>query len=426
MQIDFEITSYHRLSPEQNSEMSVIDSATFGRSKDNDWTLPDPDKIISGVHARVDHEFDGYHLYDVSTNGVFINRSVEALGADLSHKLQENDIVSIGDYEIVVRKIIAKEINNSSVDNPVVIDNHQVSDPIKQQPEQFSSGHQSQTTEVFSLDRVDTDLQDHFRLPEFSIPTEWDLPLQEKTKSVQAKSRVMVNEPITPPSITQPKVPVDTIKASAKPIASVGLKNKDISENNDNCHAFLAGLGISKEKITNELTPQVYFELGESMSLLFLGLINTLRNRSSLKSEFKINQTTFQHKENNPLKFSANIDDVFQNLFVTKSNSFLPAKSAIESAFTDIEHHDKALSSAGLGALRGLLKELEPQTIENKTTVSDGYLTQFIKSNGEANCWRTYKELHEYLQDEVNTQGNIALNDDFVKAYDEKIKILSN
>lgn len=428
MQIDFEITSYHRLSPEQNSDMSVINSATFGRSTTNDWYLPDPDKIISGVHARVEKYKDGFHLYDESTNGVFINRSVEALGANCPHKLQENDIVSIGDYEIVVNKITTSDI----VDNDMagITDKVNASDQLTQSiqaMDEFSASIPSAPEQDFSLKNIDTELQDHFPIPDFSIPSEWEIPLADKViENDNIAPATAIKETITSTAPITVSEPVLTSKSPEQHAYEAPENSQKSVLSDDNCRAFLAGLGISDDKLNTELSPQVFFELGESMSLLFLGLINTLRNRSSLKSEFKINQTTFQHKENNPLKFSANIDDVFQNLYLTKSNSFLPAKRAIESAFTDIEHHDKALTSAGFGALQGLLKELQPEAIEDKTPVSDSYLSQFIKSNAEANCWKNYKKLHEYLQDELSTQGNIALNDDFVKTYDDKIKTLNN
>ncbi len=49
----------------------------IGRQQHLDWTLPDPSRYISGLHCEVRFEKGGYFLYDVSSNGTFLQR-VEA------------------------------------------------------------------------------------------------------------------------------------------------------------------------------------------------------------------------------------------------------------------------------------------------------------------------------------------------------------
>ncbi|TIV81205.1 MAG: FHA domain-containing protein, partial [Mesorhizobium sp.] len=46
-----------------------------------DWTLPDPDKFISGRHCEVRYEAGAFWLHDVSRNGTFINGSSQRLAA---------------------------------------------------------------------------------------------------------------------------------------------------------------------------------------------------------------------------------------------------------------------------------------------------------------------------------------------------------
>ena len=47
----------------------------IGRDTHLDWTLPDPTRVISGKHCEVRYRDGGYWLYDVSTNGTFLNGS---------------------------------------------------------------------------------------------------------------------------------------------------------------------------------------------------------------------------------------------------------------------------------------------------------------------------------------------------------------
>jgi predicted component of type VI protein secretion system len=49
------------------------EGGTIGRSLENDWILPDPDRYISGRHATIDHKGGMYYLADTSSNGVYMN-----------------------------------------------------------------------------------------------------------------------------------------------------------------------------------------------------------------------------------------------------------------------------------------------------------------------------------------------------------------
>ncbi len=65
-----------------------------------DWTLPDPDKVISGRHCEVRYEAGAFWLHDVSRNGTFVNGSSQRLTAP--HRLRKGDRLRIGRYLIGV------------------------------------------------------------------------------------------------------------------------------------------------------------------------------------------------------------------------------------------------------------------------------------------------------------------------------------
>ncbi|TPJ40070.1 type VI secretion system-associated FHA domain protein TagH [Mesorhizobium sp. B2-6-5] len=65
-----------------------------------DWTLPDPDKFISGRHCEVRYEAGAFWLYDVSRNGTYINGSSQRMAGP--HRLGHGDRVLIGRYVIFV------------------------------------------------------------------------------------------------------------------------------------------------------------------------------------------------------------------------------------------------------------------------------------------------------------------------------------
>ena len=473
MQVDFKIVSYHRLSPEQVSEFSVEDSAIFGRSNSCDWCLPDPEKVVSGSHVRIEKDAGGFYVYDTSTNGVFINRSVEPLGKDAKHRLYSEDLLAIGDYEITVNVIDEKE-HELPTSQPNFVDNEHLSQPesSNNEPVEFLAQDILSSTKSAALPIVNNDLNDSFVSPAstntVAIPEDWDFGL-EKDEDLLAESDVQIEpelkteklKAVTPRPEVKKEVVIE--KAATKPIASTHdefqktapapaptKKEQPIQRSfvdtelhkqsqfnnqtqfkaptqNTEQHAelemFIKGLGLSKKLTAEHMSEEVYFELGKSMNLMFMGLIKLLRSRALLKSEFKINQTTFQQQENNPLKFSATIDDVFNNLYLHGSSSFLSSEKAIEDVFKDTEKHDKAFSAGTLGALTGILDQLEPEKIEENNQQSH-YLDKLIPANKDARSWELYSQLHNDLKTEITTHGSSALTEDFVKAYDEKIKFL--
>ena len=75
------------------------DSAVIGRSKNCDWTLPDPANIVSSRHAEIRREDGNYVLKDISTNGTFLNGARERMSGE--HRIAEGDVLKIGPYDLI-------------------------------------------------------------------------------------------------------------------------------------------------------------------------------------------------------------------------------------------------------------------------------------------------------------------------------------
>lgn len=76
-------------------------SLVVGRAPTADWMLPDPERVVSKAHCRIDSDFSGFVLTDTSTNGVWINE--EAVGYGLPRLLADGDVLKLGDAVILVR-----------------------------------------------------------------------------------------------------------------------------------------------------------------------------------------------------------------------------------------------------------------------------------------------------------------------------------
>jgi len=69
---------------------------TIGRAENNQLVLPDPERTISRVHARVVFRTTGYTIVDNGSNPIAINNT--PLGAGREHPLKPGDEVQIGGY----------------------------------------------------------------------------------------------------------------------------------------------------------------------------------------------------------------------------------------------------------------------------------------------------------------------------------------
>ena len=102
---------------------------------------------------------------------------------------------------------------------------------------------------------------------------------------------------------------------------------------------MLAGAGIDSSVVTPELAQN----FGQILRVVVAGVIDVLQARQRLKDEFRMRVTTFKAAQNNPLKFSANVDDALYNLLVKRNAAFLGPVEAFEDAFDDVKNHQMAM-----------------------------------------------------------------------------------
>ena len=76
-------------------------SLTIGRGDDNDFVLPDPDRLLSKRHCVIEDHGGSMVVIDLSTNGTFLNYGRVPLGR-VPTPLSDGDILTIGPYELVV------------------------------------------------------------------------------------------------------------------------------------------------------------------------------------------------------------------------------------------------------------------------------------------------------------------------------------
>ena len=104
MPLRLTITSYHKLTPGQRADMDLDrGELRIGRNPDNDWVLPDPERLVSGQHCVIQFRDGTYYLTDTSTNGVQLVNAGVRLHRGNSEPLQDGELVRLGEYDILVQ-----------------------------------------------------------------------------------------------------------------------------------------------------------------------------------------------------------------------------------------------------------------------------------------------------------------------------------
>src|ERR1700733_3264708 len=103
MALRLRVVSEHstRLGP-RATKVFGVHGGSIGRSSDNEWILPDPERYLSGKHARVDFRTGNYVLVDTSSNGTYVNGAQVPLGKYHDYQLKDGDYIRLGEYELLV------------------------------------------------------------------------------------------------------------------------------------------------------------------------------------------------------------------------------------------------------------------------------------------------------------------------------------
>lgn len=96
------IEAPHNVNMINHTKAFPAEGGSLGRADNNDWVLPDYERVVSSRHADICFQHGRFYLTDRSTNGTFHNHSDQAIGPGQSVPLEHGDIVALGDYRLKV------------------------------------------------------------------------------------------------------------------------------------------------------------------------------------------------------------------------------------------------------------------------------------------------------------------------------------
>jgi len=395
----------------------------IGRDSHLDWTLPDPTRYISSKHCEIRYRDGGYWLYDVSSNGTFLNGSDGRLKAP--HQLRHGDRLTIGQYIVAV-----------ALDGEEAVQR----EPIRQQ--QHTSYQELWTSADDAAPPVDRNLlrpaASHAPVrPDF---LDWavDVPGAGEPGFVPAPARPAPNRqddmdwasgparqappPEPGPAMPAPRRPVwvssepsgawggsasaagtlDSAPAPLSPEAASPEPRQPVASaasraqpaelppaSADFVRLVAEGAGLPEQVFAQDPT-RLAEQLGMLVRLVAENTRQLLNARLQAKRLARMSaQTTIEALNNNPLKFSPTTEDALRIMFGPPTASYLDARKALEEAYNDIKEHQVRTYSAMQQALVMMVEDLDPQAIEE--TAGAGGLSGVIGSR-KSRMWDTYSE----------------------------------
>lgn len=454
-------------------------SLTVGRGPGNDLVLPDPDRMLSKSHFVIEDHNGKIVIVDFSTNGTFLNYSKAPLGRAPT-TLNNGDVLSAGGYELVVeigqeladlddlmpRKQEQTGLSHGNADNapdplamlddpgqggdflddllgaeggPTGPKNLGASDPIddllpplgEEEDPFFQKPKDGREGEGASLPMHNPSMSDSFApsgksspglIPDdwddFLAPTDDEIPAKEETPPTVPEpvaplipEEPLIQEPApTPPSDPVPQTPVP----QAPPTGSGG--------NQSAARAFVAALDVEDLVIDDADLERSMTRMGRVMRTMIVGLREILMTRTSIKSEFRIDQTMIASGGNNPLKFSLSEDDAVMALVKPKARGYLSSESATEQALGDIKAHEIAMVTGMEAAIKGVLAKLDPEVLAGQIETSTAIGSMF--KGKKARYWEVYEKMYAQISDQAENDFHELFSREFARAYKEQLEKL--
>ena len=182
---------------------------------------------------------------------------------------------------------------------------------------------------------------------------------------------------------------------------------------------MLAGAGLDPSAVTPELARS----FGQILRVVVSGVMDVLQARQRIKDEFGLRMTTFRPADNNPLKFSANVDDALHNLLVKRNAAYLGPVEAFEDAFGDVRTHQMAMLAGMRTAFESMLAEFDPERLQEEFD-RQSKKGSLLSVPAKLRYWDLYREKFGDLVRDAEASFAELFGDEFARAYEQQLERL--
>ncbi len=367
----------------------------IGRAGDVDWQLPDPQKLISSIHAEIVFERGVFLLRDKSRNGTYVN-GARIDGASREVQLRDGDRIAIGHYELSVG--LGGDGNHLA---------HIEDD-----------GAASASTD-FGWDGDDADIAPPEPVETLQTRTpmgygDGGLDAGFKPAEVAGGSDVWGwdDEP-PPPAEPTPPASSPAVRRPAAQVPQAAAFDPATHDAGRALSAFLRGAAVPGDT-PQAKDPAALEQAGITLRVLVAGLFDLLKRQSDMKQVLGIERTTVRLADNNIFKFSADADEAMLRLMQPRAGD-LPGPSAAQRSFDDIRRHEERLLTAMNEAVRAIVARLSPSEIKTRDT--GGRIGGIIPGARKAAWWDELEREHARLMEDNGVKLDELIEDELRDAF---------
>ena len=330
---------------------------TVGRSTAMDWTLPDPQRHISGHHFSITFQDNAYWLTDMSTNGVFLDGQRHRI--DGPHRIMPGDRFQVGHYFIGVSLDRDQPFGGGQPQRaappPSALDD---SDPwavssAPAAPIDPNPRPNPRAFEDFASEFIVNPIPSPTPPPPAPVPPAPEAAPIPAAPSPFGNSASPFGQPAPIPSAAPEPMPTPAPAAPVDNSAAI-------------IAAFCEGAGIAPPPPDTPVDATAFArELGQTMRGVATELMAMLQDRAAAKKFTRGGDRTMMGAaNNNPLKFLPDPAQALEVMFTQPRQGFMPGGEGVTAALGDVKLHQMAVFAAIQPALIKLLADLSPEAIE--------------------------------------------------------------
>lgn len=403
----------------------TVDGGRIGRAPENDMVLPGVG--VHRHHATVRFINGVFFVEGVGTNGIAINDPERVLPRNEPYPLKSGDKVFIDEYELVVSasasapppaEAAARPAARADLEprqgSPIVSDPAEATEDLD--PLQKLMGGAAPPARLQRAAEVawnhTSSLSDHFSPPPPPappaaapgganvIPENWDRTSFDRSKLQQPA-----------PAASAPKSAARAPAAPVRPSATAGASLFDWD-------GFLRATGVDPARVP----PETSAVLGHILRSVVQGLIEVLRARSEIKTEFRMPVTQVKVSENNPLKFAANAEDALGNLLGRRNPAYLAPQEAFDDALNDVRFHQLAMLAGVRAGFDNLMNRFDPVQLQ-EAFERQGKRGGLFGSS-KVSHWERYTERYEEMTQDRDETFRRLFGEEFARAYEQQLSVL--
>ena len=198
---------------------------------------------------------------------------------------------------------------------------------------------------------------------------------------------------------------------AATPASAAGTATHD-----ELLRALLAGAGLRDIEIPGGLTPQLMNQLGNLLHEATRGLLDLLAARANTKRQARADMTVIVTKDNNPLKFSPNVETALAQLLVPRGRGFMPPLRAVGDAYEDLRMHQQGFMAGMRSALALILTRFNPHELEQRLS-DHSMVTSLLPTTRKAKLWDMFGALYGDISKEAESDFHALFGEEFLRAY---------